>query len=192
MNKPIVYLKLISICFLLVSRPVLGEQVKPSNLDDPLVYYGMAGCGPGSIIFRKNNRSSQLAAWVVNVISLRDMSLSFYVSSETSNCPPSHAIYNTKNYWPSAERQILRDYIAINFDNLRKDSARGTGLHLTGLAESFGCRDHAGTKRFMKISQTKFETIYGDKKGNYPDKVIDHYITFIQSDDVLDVKCRVT
>lgn len=196
MKEPKFFLKIIIINYiLLVANSGAAESSEPSetsDLHDPLVYYGMAGCGPGSIIFKKNNRLSQIAAWFVNVVSLRDSSLSFYVSSETSNCPSGDAIYDDKKYKSAAKRQILLDYIAVNFDNLRKDSARGTGFFLGGLAMSFGCGDDAVAKIFFKISQANFEAIYGNAKGNNPDEVIDRYVNFIKSDDVLSARCRYT
>lgn len=86
--------------------------------------YGMAGCGPGSVIFGEKKGMVQAVGAITNAIYSAQ---SYAISSGTSNCGSSSQQANSSRY------------IEVNKLALEKDMARGQGETLSALSEVMGC-----------------------------------------------------
>ncbi len=91
--------------------------------------YGEAGCGLGSVVMGKDG--NQVLASTTNDTSGTQ---TFGISSGTSNCVDGGTV--------AINREVPM-FIEVNRIALAKDSARGQGETLAGLAQLMGCQEHA-------------------------------------------------
>lgn len=148
--------------------------------------YGMAGCGLGTLVFdnsrNRSDKGSQLVQAGLNDIgfvvgffqsvlqnpgfalapgTLISGPTSGYQSSSittgTSNCDDSPA--------SAEERRMEREtYVAVNFNDLSKESAQGKGDRLQSLAEILGCGDERSFPTFAQVTQTHHAEIFSDSE----------------------------
>jgi Protein of unknown function (DUF3015) len=115
-------------------------------------YYGMAGCGLGSVLFGESeSRGGQILAATTNGVYSNN---TFGMSSGTSNCVPEKAAH-------AAEVKKNMDlFIAANREALANDVVKSNGDTLTAMSEIIGCKDSAylGAKL-----QSRYETIFKSK-----------------------------
>ncbi len=110
-------------------------------------YYGMAGCGLGSILFGPvNDPFPQVLAATTNTTFGTQ---TFGITSGTSNCLSGGVV--------RAEREQAA-FAELNFRDLKRDMAAGGGEYLRSFAVLLGCEESAKPS-FYKMTQERFETI---------------------------------
>ena len=110
-------------------------------------YYGMAGCGLGSILFGPVNEPfpQVLAATTNGTFATQ----TFGITSGTSNCVAGGVV--------RAEREQAA-FAELNFRDLKQNMAAGGGEYLRSFATLLGC-DEPAKPAFYKMTQERFETI---------------------------------
>ena len=121
----------------LMAASVAGAQPK----------YGMAGCGLGSILIKKNTMVMQIVAATLNGTSGNQ---SLGMTTGTSNCMGSA---------DAAQLMHQQDFIASNLRSLSQDVSRGEGDTLFAYAEVLGCQ--GVYPQFSKIAQSSYQRIFG-------------------------------
>lgn len=130
-------------------KGLIGEYAEPQSSS----YYGMAGCGLGSVLFGESeHRGGQILASTTNGIYSND---TFGMSSGTSNC--------------SAERRSktadvkknIDLFVAANREALATDLAKNNGDSIVALAQIAGCKD--STKMAQTLNQN-YETIFASTR----------------------------
>ncbi len=115
-------------------------------------YYGMSGCGLGSVLFGESeNRGGQILSATTNDIYSTN---TFAMSSGTSNCTPeanAHAAQMKKN---------VEMFVSANRAALANDVVKSNGETIVTVANIMGCDDYVymGTKL-----QSRYETIFASK-----------------------------
>jgi hypothetical protein len=110
-------------------------------------YYGMAGCGLGSLIFGPVNQpGAQVLAATTNGTFATQ---TFGISSGTSNCVSGGVV--------RAEREQAA-FAELNFRDLKQNMAAGGGEYLKSFATLLGCEDSV-KPAFFKMTQERFEAI---------------------------------
>jgi hypothetical protein len=110
-------------------------------------WYGMAGCGLGSLLFGPNDTPmAQILAATTNATF---GSQTFGITSGTSNCVSNGVV--------RAERE-QEAFAEVNFTDLKRNMATGGGEFLTAFATLLGC-DQAVTPALAKMTQAKYERI---------------------------------
>ena len=110
-------------------------------------WYGMAGCGLGSVLFGPNDEpfAQVLAATTNGTFVLQTLS----ISSGTSNCVSGGVVH--------AEREQAA-FAEVNFHDLKRNMAEGGGEYLRSFATLLGC-DEAARPAFFKMAQDRYGTI---------------------------------
>ncbi len=138
-------------------------------------YYGMAGCGLGSVLFGESeNRGAQLLASTTNGLYSNH---TFGMSSGTSNCVQEKAA-------TSAEvRRNMEKFMAANREALANDIARREGDNLIAMGTIMGCndQDYLGAKL-----QANYAQIFDEKTGHESDAVLN----VVSSDVYLTKTCK--
>jgi hypothetical protein len=127
--------------------------------------HGMAGCGLGSIVFKKD---SQVLAATTNGSSY---SQTFGITSGTSNCVDTQGHAKLKNF------------IEGNRVALESDVARGQGETLSSVAYYFGCSNDSN---FRSALQQGFDGIF---KSQDADSVFEAMKSSIKSQPQVAVQC---
>ena len=123
-------------------------------------YYGMAGCGLGSLIFGPvDDPFAQVLAATTNGTFA---SQTFGISSGTSNCLPGGVV--------RAEREQAA-FAEVNFLDLKRNMAAGGGEYLRSFAALLGCEESA-KPAFFKMTQERFETIIPSERTGPIDLVM--------------------
>ena len=107
--------------------------------------YGIAGCGPGSVLF--GTGGMQTSAGTTNVIYGAQL---FAISTGTSNCTPDS---------DSAAVLKQESFVVANYATLSKEMAQGQGQSVAGLAEVLGC-DSSVLPAFGSFAQSKYESLF--------------------------------
>lgn len=136
--------------------------------------YGMAGCGLGSMVFKKNVRSEQWLASIVNDFFLPQSSM---ITTGTSNC------VDVDEEQSQAEQEI---FIDSNFHTMRTDASRGDGESLRAFAELMGCHKEGLYDTFASISQGQFDYIFSDSQ---PRSVTQRYRNALKDSRALRTRC---
>ena len=137
------------------------------------VRWGLAGCGVGAMFIDKNEMLPQIGVWAIAHFLINSQTSG--ITSGTSNC--------TDKQFKDEARIEQEVYISSNFQTLSKEAAQGTGEHLDGLAEVFGC----DSQRLAKLSQENHDTLFADAEAK---KVVDSFVTAIKSDSELSKSCE--
>ena len=137
--------------------------------------YGMAGCGLGSMLFDENGGFQQVLAATTNGTFGNQ---TFGISSGTSNC--------TKNGMVKNERE-QEVFIAMNYDSLTQDIARGEGETLSALTNLMGCSKEGAT-HFATAAKAQYASIYGQTKD--ANELYEAVKTQVTSDEVLASACK--
>lgn len=134
--------------------------------------FGLAGCGLGSVIIDAKDKSSQIAASLINTyIGF----VSSAITSGTSNC-------NYDNKTAMTEQKV---YVTANLRTLEKEAAAGNGPHLSALAELFGCESNETKSAFGEFNKSEFGNLYN---SDDPEKVWENLKNRGKSSDVA-AKC---
>lgn len=110
--------------------------------------YGVAGCGLGSIAFGPKPGAIQIVAATLNGTGVQ----TFGITTGTSNCDI-----------PQMGQQAAV-FIEVNREILAKDSSRGQGETVEGLAAILHCSD---TAAFGEQLQSNFGTIFKKENDSY-------------------------
>jgi hypothetical protein len=123
-------------------------------------YYGMAGCGLGSLIFGPINQpGAQVLAATTNGTFATQ---TFGITSGTSNCVSGGVV--------RAEREQAA-FAELNFSDLKQNMAAGGGEYLKSFATLLGCEE-AAKPVFFKMTQERFEAIVPSEKTAPIDLVV--------------------
>ncbi|MBM3381309.1 MAG: DUF3015 domain-containing protein [Betaproteobacteria bacterium] len=125
--------------------------------------YGMAGCGPASVIFAeekvRNNTFLQMLGATTN-LNFLNFSYTGALTSGTSNC-------NDAELSSAEAKKIEREaYVSMNLNELNKQAAQGDGAHLRGLAEIIGCSNEIQFELFAAVAQMEHSEIFSDSNGS--------------------------
>ncbi len=120
---------------------------------------GDAGCGLGSMIFKRNTKLIQLFAVTTNG---SFGSQTFGITFGTSNCSASGLVMNEKQ---------IQYFVEVNQEDLTREMAQGHGDKLATLAALHGCSDDAAINAFSSKAQSHFEQILPTSKTNAVDMV---------------------
>lgn len=111
------------------NKGLIGENVDSRTAN----YYGMAGCGLGSVLFGESeSRGVQILSSTTNGTYSNN---TFGMSSGTSNCNPERAETAT------AVKKNIDLFVAANREALATDLAKNNGETIVALAQIVGCQD---------------------------------------------------
>ncbi len=116
-------------------------------------YYGMAGCGLGSLLFWGDNEpvAQVLAATTNGTFATQ----TFGISSGTSNCVSGGVL--------RAEHEQAA-FAEVNFEDLKRNMAAGGGEYLRSFSTLLGCEEWA-KPAFFKMTQERFDRISPSEKA---------------------------
>lgn len=140
-------------------------------------WYGMAGCGLGSMIFGPvNSPGAQLLASTTNSTFA---SQTFGITSGTSNCVYGGVVAMDR------QQQVFAE---VNFADLKRDMAAGGGEFLTSFAVLLGC-DAVAQPRLAHLMQADYETLL-PSAATTPDQLVSAVHVRIDADPDLAGRCR--
>jgi hypothetical protein len=140
-------------------------------------WYGMAGCGLGSLIFGPvNSPGAQILAATTNATF---GSQTFGITSGTSNCVSGGVVAMDRRQEAFAE---------VNFTDLKRDMAAGGGEFLISFADLLGC-DREVRPRFAQAMQTDYETLL-PSESTTPDQLVTAVNARISADPELADRCH--
>jgi hypothetical protein len=137
--------------------------------------FNMSGCGWGSTFFKENNKGDQILAATTNGTFGNQ---TFGITSGTSNC--------TKDGMMKSERE-QEVFVAMNYDSLTSDMARGKGETLAAFTSLLGCSNE-GAAQLASVTQAKYGTVYG--KTENAEALLSAVRTEIASDATLCLACE--
>lgn len=105
-----------------------------------------AGCGAGSLLFKDDSAPTQILAATTNGILLNQ---SFGITSGTLGCSSGGILKAEK------ERDV---FIAVNYRNLSRDLAAGSGEYATSFAKLLGC-DREAVPSFLSFAKEKYTAL---------------------------------
>ncbi len=118
--------------------------------------YNQAGCGLGAQAFKDNAKGSQILAATTNgLFGIQ----TFAISTGTSECVSSGAVKSER------ETDV---FVAVNFESLKSEMARGSGEHLVALSNLMGCE--SGTN-FARTLQANYANVFS--KAATPEALMD-------------------
>jgi hypothetical protein len=141
------------------NKGLIGHSVDKADA----AYYGMAGCGLGSILFGESeSRGGQILAATTNNIYGNN---TFGMSSGTSNCVPD------QSQTASAIKANMEKFVAANKESLANDIAKSNGETVVAISNIMGCKDsdYVGSKlqsRYEMIFNSKNETTVANNMWN--------------------------
>jgi len=138
--------------------------------------YGMAGCGLGSMVFGDQPGIVQALAATTNGLFATQ---TFGITTGTSNCTAGGAVAKAK------ERQA---FVEVNYNQLSRDTARGSGEYLAAFSTLLGCNVSAQHELFI-VSQAHHDQLF--KTGATPVDVVNGFETMVSSDKDLSQACHV-
>jgi len=127
-------------------KGLIGAQVEQNEQG----YFGMAGCGFGSILFGESeNKTSQILASTTNV-----SNNTFGMSTGSSNCIPEKAETTAEI------KKNIEKFVVANREALANDIVKSNGETVVAISEILGCNDsnYLGSKL-----QSRYETIFNTK-----------------------------
>lgn len=115
----------------------------------PYAFAGKSsGCGLGSELFKGQS------GLVMNVLAATTNGSSgnqtFGMTSGTSGCAGSDTVLNDANQ---------EEFVAVNFENISTEMAKGEGQYVNALAQMMGC-SAAVQGDFARVSKEKFEVLF--------------------------------
>jgi hypothetical protein len=112
-------------------------------------YYGMAGCGLGSVLFGESeNKGGQILASTTNGVYSNN---TFGVSSGTSNC-----VQAKGNSTAEVQRNV-EIFVAANKEALANDIVKSRGETIVTVAGIMGCKD---TNYLGDKLQSRYDSIF--------------------------------
>ena len=135
--------------------------------------YGMAGCGLGSLIIKKNSMGPQIGASFLNMTGYQ----MFALTTGCSNCGA------TKDSVAKVEQEV---FMEVNMASLAKDAAQGQGEHLSAFAEILGCGQGDSLILFNAMSRSHYEQIF---QGQNSKAVLSNYRNVIKENEKLAKSC---
>lgn len=154
------------------NKGLIGDSVEKSGTG----YYGMSGCGLGSVLFGESeNRGGQILAATTNGLYSNH---TFGMSSGTSNCVPE------KSATTAQIKKNVDMFVAANREALANDIVKSNGETIVTISNIMGCKDsdYLGAKL-----QSRYETIF-DSKDDL--KVSDNMFETVTSDRYLVENCK--
>jgi len=140
-------------------------------------WYGMAGCGLGSMIFGPiNSPGAQILASTTNSTFATQ---TFGITSGTSNCVYGGVVAMDR------QQQVFAE---VNFSDLKRDMATGGGEFLTSFAVLLGCDGEARPK-LARVMQASYETLL-PSESTTPDELVTAVHARIGADPDLAARCR--
>lgn len=173
--------KLLPTIIILLPVPLHAHAEKNnSNQKYKAPAYGMAGCGPASVILDgpalKNNSFLQMLGATTN-LNIVYYSYTGALTTGTSNC-------NDAALTSAEAKKIEREaYVSMNLNELNKQAAQGDGSHLRGLAEIIGCGSEIQFELFAAVAQMEHAEIFSDSNGS---NVTNRLIGKLKDSDSLD------
>ena len=139
-------------------------------------WYGMAGCGLGSMVFGPiNTPGAQVMAASTNATGVQ----TFAISSGTSNCVSGGVVAMDRRQEVFAE---------VNFRDLKRDMAAGGGEYLSAFEDLLGC-DAAVQPNVARVMQAEYETLL-PSESTTADELVGAVHVRISADPDLAVRCR--
>ncbi|WP_408097652.1 DUF3015 family protein [Peredibacter sp. HCB2-198] len=154
------------------NKGLIGSAVDKADAG----YYGMAGCGLGSVLFGESeSRGGQILAATTNSTYGNN---TFGMSSGTSNC------VQEKSATSAEVKKNMDKFIAANREALANDIAKSNGETIVTMSNIMGCKDSAylGSKL-----QSRYESIFDSKEDI---KVSDNMYNTVTSDRYLVENCK--
>lgn len=142
--------------------------------------YGAAGCGPGSMLFKQNNKSEQLMSWITNVIIsafIGPVQL-YAITTGVSNCGGSKAVVLAQD----DER-----FVAQNFESLAKEMAAGGGENVDALGGVLGCPADKLVS-FASLTQRRYAALFSDDQTG-PQEMLTALKLELSSDQTMAASC---
>lgn len=139
--------------------------------------YGIAGCGPGSLIWAKRDKNEQILAASTNGFLFPTQLAA--ITLDVSNCdaPRNNAFYHKR------ERE---NFVLMNYDFLKQEMATGQGQNIDSLAVMMGCTNNVS---FKNMSRKNHDYFFEVQRAN-PRELIKRIESKIKSDSVLSPSCN--
>ena len=150
-----------------------GKAAAPAGTKEHRAPYGMAGCGLGSLIIKKNSMGPQIGASFLNMTGYQ----LFGLTTGCSNCGA------TKESVAKVEQEV---FMEVNMASLAKDAAQGQGEHLSAFAEILGCGQGDSLILFNAMSRSNYEHIF---QGQNAKAVLSNYRNVIKENEKLAKSC---
>jgi len=139
-------------------------------------FYGMAGCGLGSLVFGPINApGAQILAATTNATFGTQ---TFGITSGTSNCVSGGVV---------AMEHEQAAFAEVTFDDLKRDMAAGGGEFLTSFATLLGC-EPAARPQLARMTQARYETLL-PSESTTPVELVVHVKSAIAADPALAASC---
>ncbi len=154
------------------NKGLIGHSVDKADAG----YYGMGGCGLGSILFGETeSRGGQILAATTNGVYGNN---TFGMSSGTSNCVPDRSGSS------AAVKANMDKFVAANKESLANDIAKSNGETIVAISNIMGCKDSAylGAKL-----QARYETIFASKEETV---VTENMMNTVATDRYLFENCK--
>jgi hypothetical protein len=137
--------------------------------------YGMAGCGLGSTIIKKDTMVSQITAATLNGTGFQTSAIS---CSHSSNCQVSKE---------DLARQEQEVFLTANLHGLEVDLAQGGGDFSFAFAQVLGCDATENYGEFLEVSRSHYGAIFSSED---PKVVYSHYLEALRSSTRLTSGCE--
>ena len=111
--------------------------------------WGMAGCGLGSRVFKRNTKGQQLGAFFLN--SAFSATSSVTSTKSSSGCDKGPDLRRA-----SIESEV---YMRVNYAQIKKEAAQGGGKHLMAFYDTLGCDDQSKQK-LASLAQIQYSGIF--------------------------------
>jgi hypothetical protein len=139
-------------------------------------WYGMAGCGLGSVIFGPlNTPGAQVMAASTNATGVQ----TFAITSGTSNCVSGGVVAMDRRQEVFAE---------VNFPDLKRDMAAGGGEFLSAFEDLLEC-EAAVHPKVTRLMQAEYETLV-PSESTTADELVSSVHVRISADPDLAGRCR--
>lgn len=125
--------------------------------------YGAAGCGLGSLAFKKNDMTQVLAATTNGTFGSQTFGMTF----GTSGC---------NNQGLVKIGMARQSYIEANYRDLSRDAARGNGEYVTNLAKLYGYTPE-NAWQFTQLLQKNHTAIFANNDVKAAVTTIDRLVT---------------
>ena len=154
------------------NKGLIGHAVEPAGQG----YYGMAGCGLGSVLFGEtDHRGGQVLAATTNGIYSNH---TFGVSSGTSNCVPEKSAHRAQI------KKNVELFVAANREALANDIVKSNGETIFAVGEIIGCKD---TNYLGAKLQSRYQDIFNSKQDV---AVAENMWTTVSTDRYLIENCK--
>lgn len=135
-------------------RRILLTLLAMSLLAVPAAFGGQSsGCGLGSELF--DGSSGMIANLLAATTNQSTYTQYFGISSGTSGCDANHTV---------KLEQAREEFVAVNYENLSEDMARGEGEYVQALAALFGCA-HEARPAFADLTRQHYPALMSEAGG---------------------------